>query len=143
MSGLIIFEPAMPTACERGQCEGKPKAEFHRDGTLWQCNHCGEVWEVWSGAQYNEPFSAWKISDSPAAAGFRGGFRMQATDREDGAPMKARAGATTRRLFMDRENHHHDEGCADFYSEYGTPEGGVCKVCGEQVTDRENGSAKR
>ncbi len=36
----------------------------------------------------------------------------------------------------------HDEGCEDFYVEYGEPEGGVCKVCGEQVQDHSNGSTK-
>lgn len=41
----------------------------------------------------------------------------------------------------DRTNRHHDEGCADFYPEYGAPEGGVCKVCGEQVTDRTVGAS--
>ncbi|MFD6699702.1 MULTISPECIES: hypothetical protein [unclassified Microbacterium] len=83
MSGRIIFEPKRPTACERGQCADKPGAVGYRDGTLWQCDDCGEVWEVWSGAQYNEAFSAWKISDSPAAAGFRGAHNERA-DRTGG-----------------------------------------------------------
>lgn len=27
----------------------------------------------------------------------------------------------------------HDDGCADFYPEYGSPEAGVCKVCGDRA----------
>lgn len=65
MSGRIIFQPSRPTACERGACEGKPKAEAYRDGTVWQCDECGSKWEVWSGAQYNEAFSAWRRTGEP------------------------------------------------------------------------------
>ena len=65
MTGRIIFEPKRPTACERGQCEGKPKAENCRDGTLWECDECGSQWIVWSGAQYNEQFSAWQRHTEP------------------------------------------------------------------------------
>ena len=36
----------------------------------------------------------------------------------------------------------HDDGCRDFYPEYGAPEGGVCHVCGEEVQDHADGSAK-
>lgn len=60
MSGKIIYEPHLPTACERGMCEGKPNPESYRDGTIWQCDECGSRWEKWSGAQYNEPFDAWR-----------------------------------------------------------------------------------
>lgn len=65
MTGRIIFEPKRPTACERGQCEGKPKAENYRDGTIWACDECGSQWIVWSGAQYNEAFSAWRRHTEP------------------------------------------------------------------------------
>ncbi len=34
----------------------------------------------------------------------------------------------------------HDEGCADFYVEYGAPEGGLCKVCGESA-DQPDGAS--
>lgn len=61
MTGRIIFVPPRPTACDRGQCEDKPRAEGYRDGTIWECDHCGAQWIVWSGAQYNEPFTAWKL----------------------------------------------------------------------------------
>ena len=60
MSGKIIYEPPRPTACDRGMCQGKPKPERHRDGTIWECDDCGAQWEKWSGAQYNEPFDAWR-----------------------------------------------------------------------------------
>lgn len=65
MSGRIIFEPHRPNACERGLCEGKPKAENYRDGTIWECDECGSQWIVWSGAQYNEAFSAWRRHTEP------------------------------------------------------------------------------
>lgn len=65
MSGRIIFQPPRPTACERGLCESKPVADQYRDGTIWQCDECGSKWEVWSGAQYNEAFSAWRRVSGP------------------------------------------------------------------------------
>lgn len=65
MTGRIIFEPGIPTVCDRGQCEDKPPAADYRDGTIWQCDHCGRQWVVWSGAQYNEAFSAWKPYEGP------------------------------------------------------------------------------
>ncbi len=65
MSGRIIFKPEMPSACDRGQCDGKPRAADYRVGTIWECDHCGRQWIVWSGAQYNEPFSAWKLHSEP------------------------------------------------------------------------------
>lgn len=67
MSGRIIFEPKIPTSCDRGQCKDKPRAEGHRDGTIWECDDCGRQWVVWSGAQYNESFSAWKLHRKPSA----------------------------------------------------------------------------
>ena len=35
--------------------------EKYRDGTIWQCDDCCAQWEKWSGAQYNEPFDAWRL----------------------------------------------------------------------------------
>lgn len=63
MSGRIIYEPPTPSSCDRKHCEGKPEAADYRDGTIWQCDHCGLKWEVWSGAQYNDPFSAWRVTE--------------------------------------------------------------------------------
>ena len=60
MSGKIIYEPPVPTPCDRGACEGKPEAKDYRDGTRWQCDECGAVWEVYSGAQYNIPYTSWR-----------------------------------------------------------------------------------
>lgn len=60
MTGKIIYEPPVPTPCDRGACEGKPKPENYRDDTRWQCDECGAIWEKYSGAQYNEPYSAWR-----------------------------------------------------------------------------------
>lgn len=62
-NGRIVYEPPRPTACDLGRCEGKPKPENYRDGTIWQCDHCDARWEKWSGAQYNEPFDAWRRCD--------------------------------------------------------------------------------
>jgi ribosomal protein L37AE/L43A len=61
VTGRIIFEPPQPTACSRGNCEGKPHAENYRDGTIWECDHCGAQYIVFSGSQYNEHFSAWRL----------------------------------------------------------------------------------
>lgn len=60
MAGRIVYEPSHPTLCERGMCEGKPKAENYRDGTIWECDECGSRWEKWSGVRRNEPFDAWR-----------------------------------------------------------------------------------
>lgn len=67
MTGRIIFQPPQPTACARGNCEGRPRAADYRDGTIWQCDNCGAQWVVWSGVQYNEPFSAWKFHRAGSA----------------------------------------------------------------------------
>lgn len=69
MTGRIIFEPPLPTACERRGCEGKPRADAYRDGTIWECDACGAQWVVWSGAQYNEAFSAWKLHRAAPKSG--------------------------------------------------------------------------
>jgi hypothetical protein len=60
MTGRIIYTPPVPTLCDRELCADKPEAEGLRDGTIWECDHCARTWIVWSGAQYNEPFSAWR-----------------------------------------------------------------------------------
>ena len=69
MSGRIIFEPKRPIVCERGVCEGKPKAENYRDGTIWECDECGSQWIKWSGVQYNESFDAWRRHTEPKSGG--------------------------------------------------------------------------
>jgi ribosomal protein L37AE/L43A len=66
MTGRIIYTPPTPTACDRGDCADKPRADGLRDGTIWECDHCGRQWIVWSGAQYNESFSAWKLHHKPS-----------------------------------------------------------------------------
>ena len=68
MTGKIIYEPPVPTPCDRGACAGKPPAEDYRDGTRWQCDDCGAIWEKHSGAQYNEPYDAWRRVKSGGAA---------------------------------------------------------------------------
>lgn len=61
MSGRIVFEPPLAAECIRaGRCRDMPPAGEYRDGTIWQCDVCGARWEKWSGAQYNEPFDAWR-----------------------------------------------------------------------------------
>lgn len=60
MSGRIVYAPKIPSACERGQCEGKPHAGGHQPGTIWECDECGQQWVVVHGAQYNEEYSAWR-----------------------------------------------------------------------------------
>lgn len=62
MTGRIVYEPPQHTACDREMCEDKPEASNYRDDTIWECDHCGRHWIVWSGAQYNESFSAWRIA---------------------------------------------------------------------------------
>lgn len=60
MIGRITFEPPHPTACDRGTCEGKPPADNYRPGTIWTCDECDREWVVVEGAQYNEPYQAWR-----------------------------------------------------------------------------------
>ena len=60
MTGSIIYEPPIPSPCDQDDCAGKPTAALYRDGTIWQCHSCNRKYEVWSGDQYNEAFSAWR-----------------------------------------------------------------------------------
>lgn len=60
MTGRIVYTPPTPTLCELDMCADKPEAKDFADGTIWECDHCGRHWIVWSGAQYNEQFSAWR-----------------------------------------------------------------------------------
>lgn len=86
MTGSIIYEPPTPTVCERGDCADKPRADQYRDGTLWECDHCGAQWVVWSGAQYNETFSGWRLH--------RAGSRVGAPALEEQRPDKEPKGGT-------------------------------------------------
>jgi len=81
MTGRIVYTPPIPSACKLDLCPEKPDAEGLRDGTIWQCDHCGRYWLVWSGAQYNEPFSAWRRASAEEVATALG---STAQDRRDG-----------------------------------------------------------
>lgn len=41
-------------------CEGFPEAAAYPAGTVWKCLECGQEWVCVKGAQYNEPYSAWR-----------------------------------------------------------------------------------
>ncbi len=61
MSGRITFGPEPAAVCDRpGGCPEKPRAEAHSRRTVWTCDECGREWVVVEGAQYNEPYSAWR-----------------------------------------------------------------------------------
>jgi hypothetical protein len=48
-------------------------ADAYPAGTLWECDDCGKQWVVVTGAQYNEPYSAWRDASQPTIFGeFRG-----------------------------------------------------------------------
>lgn len=55
MGGRIIYTP--PSA---HQCSNMPVPERLAAGTQWQCDECHKKWVVVQGAQYNEPYSAWR-----------------------------------------------------------------------------------
>ena len=55
MGGTIT--PPPPPA---HQCEGRPFADGYRAGTIWTCDECGKKFVVVQGAQYNEPYTAWR-----------------------------------------------------------------------------------
>ncbi|QDK03259.1 hypothetical protein SEA_DEJAVU_18 [Microbacterium Phage DejaVu] len=55
MGGRIIYVPNDPH-----ECGSKPVSAMLKKGTQWQCNDCDQVWVVVEGAQYNEPYSAWR-----------------------------------------------------------------------------------
>lgn len=65
MSGEITYIPTEKSNCETYQgCDGKPSADLYRPRTQWTCNSCGQIWVVVAGAQYNEPYQAWrKLTD--------------------------------------------------------------------------------
>lgn len=59
MGGKIILIPE-----SAHQCADFPVAGMLKKGTQWQCNDCNKIWVVVTGAQYNEPYSAWrKLTD--------------------------------------------------------------------------------
>lgn len=61
MTGRITYVPQPAAVCERpGGCPDKPRAEAYTRGTVWTCDECGREWVVVTGAQYNEPYSAWR-----------------------------------------------------------------------------------
>ncbi|AXC37874.1 hypothetical protein SEA_JACKO_14 [Microbacterium phage Jacko] len=55
MAGQIIYTPP-----EAHECSGMPVPERYPGGTIWRCDDCGTEWVVVQGAQYNEPYSAWR-----------------------------------------------------------------------------------
>lgn len=62
MSGRITFVPTPAAICERpAGCLDKPPPHVHRRGTIWTCDECGRQWVLVVGAQYNEPYEAWRI----------------------------------------------------------------------------------
>lgn len=56
MAGRIVFRPEA-----EHRCTELPKADELTPGTVWQCNDCENQWVVVEGAQYNEPYKAWRI----------------------------------------------------------------------------------
>jgi len=60
MAGKIVYTPALPTACQRGMCEGQPDPKTLQPGTIWECDHCHGQWVVVTGSQYNEYYQAWR-----------------------------------------------------------------------------------
>jgi hypothetical protein len=73
MSGRIIFQPTRNACASFAGCAGRPKADAYPAGTLWECDDCHKQWVVVTGAQYNEPYSAWRDAGQPTIFGeFRG-----------------------------------------------------------------------
>lgn len=61
MTGKITFTPTPAARCERtGGCPDKPQPSVLKPGTIWQCDECAREWVVVEGAQYNEPYQAWR-----------------------------------------------------------------------------------
>lgn len=61
MGGRITHVPAPKDDCIRGWgCADKPSPNDYKPGTQWTCDNCGKVWVVVEGAQYNEPYQAWR-----------------------------------------------------------------------------------
>lgn len=55
MPGRIIHEPPA-----KHECSGMPLPEKYFPGTIWQCDECDQKWVLVHGAQYNEPYTAWR-----------------------------------------------------------------------------------
>lgn len=64
MSGTIT--PPPPAA---HKCEGLPSADEHLPATVWTCDDCGKKFVVVAGAQYNEPYQAWRVLTDRTRAG--------------------------------------------------------------------------
>lgn len=61
MTGRITFVPTAAQRCETQLgCPDMPPAAGLVPGTIWQCDGCGREWVVVAGAQYNEPYQAWR-----------------------------------------------------------------------------------
>lgn len=61
MTGRITFIPQAKAVCERpAGCLDKPNPQVHARGTIWTCDECDKEWVLVTGAQYNEPYSAWR-----------------------------------------------------------------------------------
>lgn len=60
MTGRITHVPAPRDLCAARACPGKPDPAPLRRGTIWTCDDCSREWVVVHGAQYNEPYHAWR-----------------------------------------------------------------------------------
>jgi hypothetical protein len=61
MTGKIIFTPSPLQRCETALgCADRPPADTLKPATVWKCDECGREWVVTEGAQYNEPYQAWR-----------------------------------------------------------------------------------
>lgn len=71
MGGRITYVPGPEDVCKTYQgCEGKPPAGMLKPKTQWTCNVCGKIWVVVAGAQYNEPYQAWRKLTNQTRGGF-------------------------------------------------------------------------
>ena len=62
MGGRITYRPRpASTHSDLWTCPGMPVPERHPRGTQWTCNECDRIWVVVEGAQYNEPYTAWRV----------------------------------------------------------------------------------
>lgn len=59
MPGKIVYTPPIKTQHDRNGCEGKPDPKTVPEGSIWQCDDCGQRWRVDSGTQYNETWYSW------------------------------------------------------------------------------------
>lgn len=61
MTGRITHVPNLAQRCETAAgCPDKPSPNILQPGTIWQCDECAREWVVVYGAQYNEPYQAWR-----------------------------------------------------------------------------------